>query len=239
MAATSNQLAEQNVSCRTITTVLACLPVTAMRDRTASDIRLERGVQTAGECDRVRSSCPPPLDSISLQVVGIRWQVTFGIYSILLGFVLLCFWVHLAVVAICYGQRLVGLQRRHGSVCVQRSTDIELWVAILGSSMQFRSPSSQTGPTATWCFGLLKCRKPLFCFIVYRHTVFSRLYLSQYIFIGTTMAVRRNLFPWIRLHIGAMNSIKLATPICLISCICFFQTFPSNFLYLHYSQGSK
>ena len=59
------------------------------------------------------------------------------------------------------------------------------------------------------------------------------------------MAVRCNLFPWIRLYKGAMNSIKLATPICLISCIqtvavlCFFQTLPSNLLYLHYSQGSK
>ena len=36
---------------------------------------------------------------------------------------------------------------------------------------------------------------------------------------GTTMAVRRNLFPRIRMNKGAMNSIKLATPICLISCI--------------------
>jgi hypothetical protein len=59
------------------------------------------------------------------------------------------------------------------------------------------------------------------------------------------MAVRRNLFPWIRLHKGAMNSIKLATPICLISCIqtvavlCFFQTLASNLLYLHYSQGNR
>ena len=42
------------------------------------------------------------------------------------------------------------------------------------------------------------------------------------------MAAGRNLFPWIWLHKGAMNSSKLATPICLISCIrtvavlCFF-----------------
>ena len=59
------------------------------------------------------------------------------------------------------------------------------------------------------------------------------------------MAVRCNLFPWIRLHKDAMNSIKLATPICLISSIqtvavlCFFQTLSSNLLYLHYSQGSR
>jgi len=71
---------------------------------------------------------------------------------------------------------------------------------------------------------------------VYRHTVFISLHLSQYIFIGTTLAAGRNLFPWIWFHKGAMNSSKLATPICLISCIrtvaglCFFSDTPKQFV---------
>jgi len=141
------------------------------------------------------------------------------------------------------------VQSRHGSVCVQRSTDIELWqfywVTILAVPCNFVPPAAKWDRPQRDVSDCSNVGNPYFVLLC-TDTLYSVVRICHNIYLwGTAMAVRRNLFPWIRLHKGAMNSIKLATPICLISCIQtvavlrFFQTLPSNFLYLHYSKGSR